>query len=66
MSPVLKDMALEQQLIGHGGLELGHSGLDNMMVGSLNHRDTVDLNITQVVDGIARTGQTAAIGLGLD
>lgn len=45
MGPVLKNIAIQQYLIGHGGFELWDSGVHYMVMGSLYHRDAVDLNI---------------------
>ncbi len=63
MGPVLKNIAMEEHLVGHGGFELWDSRMQYMMVGSLHHRDAVDLYIAKVVDGFACARYAAAEGL---
>ena len=65
MGPVFKNIAIEQHLISHGGIEFWHSRVQDMMVGSLDHRDAVYLDVPKVFNRTEGTGYAAPIGLGL-
>jgi uncharacterized membrane protein YGL010W len=63
MCPILKDVAVAQQLIGHGWFEARNPGVQDVMMRSFYDGYAVDLHVADVVDCVARACQAVAVGL---
>ena len=64
MEPVFKDLSRLQQPGQMGRPIGGHPAPEDVMVRPLDHRDGVDLDITEVLDRPQRAGHATAEGLG--